>query len=614
VNNTESDLGWLHITDIHVGQPREGGRLANIERAFLEDVAKVIHKEKLVISAIFLTGDVAFRGAEAEYVRASALLGRICAHIHEQNLKIKPCDPPVLVPVPGNHDLARPPDDDARTIRDALKGRRADSPPLWSPGQTSVRDLVDRCFADYRAWLRHPLPFPRGPNHGLLPGDLCTTITRGGVSVGILGLNSAVLHLGDAAPGSMHLDLSQVTHLIGHNPRGWIEAHHFNLLMTHHPPAWLSEPAQQILREEIRPDALFDLHLYGHEHAGRFAIEPGSSGVRHLVEGRSLFGAEDEGSSRVHGYTVGRFVLEAPSVDGLRKKRVEVWTRQGWRDGHGWHFGPGDERLGRWKLHIELGETSAPITPDSPAPAVPPVGLRRDEWTPIEKADDLNASLSDDPERRWILLSASIPVPHADPERRERERTQVKSARPDAIVEFVRELIKHVAKPDSKLGIIFGGHPSISRIFAARALDSSSGTRWLTLVQDEAWWHGFIEEVSGLASAKAVRPCLVRHNDPSGNLGLLRDAMLTPSNLIAAVFIGGLSGVKAEFDLAGKRRPEVPRYAVGVGGGAAAELLLDQERDATGGPGHVAQTSLLWHTPESAVMAILKAIEGPNKP
>ncbi len=623
----ESILGWLHITDIHVGQPREGGRLANIERAFLNDLTQVLGQERLVIGVVFLSGDIAYRGADAEYVRASAVLGRICDHIDKLNREIDPAAvPPVVVPVPGNHDLMRPLPRDAESIRAALAGRTQASPPLWPPGQEGVRDLVDGCFAGYRAWLRtHPLPFPPGAHHGILPGDLRATVTRAGISLGIVGLNSTCLHLGDTEPGSLHVDLSQAVSLLGPNPRGWVESHHFNVLVTHHPPSWLSTVARTILDEEIKPNSLFDLHLYGHDHVGHLSIDPGANGVRHLIEGRSLFGAEEDGSPRLHGYTVGRFVLSAPK-GAERSKRVELWTRQGWRDSHGWRFGPSDERWGRWRLIIDLGETALLARANTPSPVLKPglgsldeTAKRSGPWVIIERTEEVSAALDGDADRRWILLSANIPVAPTEPDRREAERAYLESARPDAIRAFVVELARRVAAVDSGFGIIFGGHPTITQALAPLALAASGGGRWLTLVQDEHFWFNLVEEVGVVAHAASVRPFLIKTGGAGPELPKLRGAMLTPTQLAAAVFVGGLKGVSDEFALARARRPEVPCFAVGLGGGAAASLLLNPgtELSALGAtPANdqalVKTPARLWHTPKDAVSAIFESI--PSKP
>lgn len=611
----EKSLGWLHLTDIHVGQPSEGGRLANIERAFLQDLTRVV--TKVPIAVIFVTGDIAFRGSDAEYVRASALLGRICGHVAALNARILGHKfDPVLIPVPGNHDLARPTGAEAEVIRGALGARTAGSPDLWPATQENARDLVDRAFASYQTWLRfHPLPFPPARKYGALPGDLRSEVTVDGISLGVIGLNSACLHLGDVAPGSQHIDLSQLRKLAG-NTGGWLARHHFNVLMTHHPPSWLTPTALRTLNEEIKPDALFDLHLYGHDHMGRLGIDPGSSGVRHLLEGRSLFGAEGGDDDRMHGYSVGRFVIEGEA--GAQQRRVEFYTRQGWRDGHGWHFGASDEKWGQWRITVELGETRLEAVPATPPPkwerglghiSVGPTQI--EPWRAISDTNDLAAALADSG-KRWIFLSASVPGTQ-DPVRREAERRLITSAHPERITRFVVDFAREVRRAGH--GLIFGGHPSITQALAPLLLEPGQPGRWLALVQDQFYWDDLVDELGVLAYQPSVSAFLVLTAGEGPNPALLRKVLLTPANLAASVFVGGMSGVTQEFALSGELRPEVPRFAVGLGGGAAAELLLDPDTaaaamGATTGDALIAVPAKLWHTPATAVEAILAAIAG----
>lgn len=635
-HNETRTLGWLHLTDLHIGQPREGGRLANIEREFLRDLEKVVAETERPIRIVFFSGDIAFRGAESEYVRATAMLGRICNRIRSLNQRFdsSPHSIPVLVPVPGNHDLARPSRAEAEAIRAAFASRGADAPPLWEPGQRGVEELISRCFSGYSSWLRHhPLPLPKGWVPGLIPGDLRATITRDNLRIGVLALNASYLHLGDEAPGSLHLDLSQVTHLLGSNTRAWVESHDFCVLVTHHPPTWLSEVARTTLDHEIKPNALFDMHLFGHEHVGSHRQDPGSAGIRHLIEGRSLFGAEEDGTPRTHGYVVGAFAVQGDGTHSTKSARI--FTRQGWRDGHGWHFGPGDTKWGRWHLDIHLGSTPQ-LAPSAPTSAMGTVAPELDPtlgdlsasgklaWKTVRDEHEFDALLLEaSPDQRWILLSASVPYWMSDPERRRREQKYLESARPEAILAFVRELAAAIGARHPKLGILFGGHPSITQAIASTVLATKRDRPWLTLVQDEHFWHQLVEDVGVLACAKGVLPVLLPSAGSGPNLQRLRSTMTSPSSLCAAVFLGGMSGVLDEFQKVGERRPELPRYCVGLGGGAAAELLLDPNTapQATGAVAvptvatterTIANPATLWHTPQLAVQTILAAIDRPS--
>ncbi|MCB9527161.1 MAG: metallophosphoesterase [Myxococcales bacterium] len=354
-------IGWLHLTDLHVGQPREAGRLPAIETALLADLDRVIAKDALLptglaIDVVFFTGDIAFRGDDREFLRATALLGRILRGVAEANARCqsKPDNlMPLLCVVPGNHDLARPVPAKAAQIRAAFHERTAYSPALWGGPPELVRELIDDAFAAWRRWLRHPLPFAPRSGAGLLPGDMNCTIHRSGLSLGVLGLNSAWLHLDDTGDGRLHVDLSQANALIGATAN-WVREHDATVLLTHHPPSSLTPVAQRILAEDIRPSKTIDLHLYGHAHVGRHEAEPGVDGIRHFVEGRSLFGAEEGDFPRLHGYNVGRFFVEGD------RRRAQIWSRRGWVASDGWRFGPAGGRSGHWSVAIDLGEVRQP--------------------------------------------------------------------------------------------------------------------------------------------------------------------------------------------------------------------------------------------------------------
>ncbi|MGH8607653.1 MAG: hypothetical protein ACREX9_09580 [Gammaproteobacteria bacterium] len=85
------------------------------------------------------------------------------------------------------------------------------------------------------------------------------------------------------------------------------------VLMTHHPPNWLTKEAQIVLDAEIHePPNRFALHLFGHMHEPELrTVALGGSDPRHRLQGRSLFSMEEWEDSkgrkqkRQYGYSVG---------------------------------------------------------------------------------------------------------------------------------------------------------------------------------------------------------------------------------------------------------------------------------------------------------------------
>lgn len=617
---TKRTLGWLHFTDLHVGQPKDGGRLGSIETALLEDLAAESTREGMSFDVVFFTGDIAFRGSDREFLGASALLGRILTAITAINRKVGG-GVPVLIPVPGNHDLARPSEADARALRDAFASRTATAPRLWSPAQTGLRERLEACFAGYERWLRdHPLPFPPGWRSGVISGDRVATVRRGGVSLGVVGLNSSYLHFGDDVEGKLHLDLSQLSALVGEQPAPWFKAHDFTVLMTHHPPSWLSPVAAKTLAEEIRVGQRFSLHLHGHTHVGAHRHEPGSTGIRHMIEGRSLFGAEEDGYPRMHGYGIGRFVVEERQGDEPPQRRAELWTRTGWSDGQGWRFGSDREEAGRWRLVLDLGASSVAGAPpqNSRVPRLSaglgdPGGEGQSLWTEVRERRDFGRKkeLAALRRPRWIFLSAGVPTLPDDPERREEERAYVDTAKPEAILAFVQALSARACKEG--MGIVFGGHPEITTALAPQILThvrKNPAKKSFALFQSEAFWPHLVSAAGVLAAVDGV---IAARTPLDVDLNGMRDLMLAAPGLVGAVFVGGLSGIIREFHAVGEARPELPRVVVGVGGGAAAWLLLNEKAAV---PDTLArnrrqagvQVGRLWHSTATAVEAVFEAL------
>ena len=335
--------------------------------------------------------------------------------------------------------------------------------------------------------------------------------------------------------------------------------------------------------------------------------------------GGSLFGAEEGTWQRTHGYTVGRFVVEGA------KRRAEVWTRQGWRDGHGWKFGPSDELSGRWKLGIELTDRAVvPGALDRPTEvrwaedlgSVAPVEDLGQWATSPEELDGSNGR------SRWLVLSASLPVERAGCQMTEAERKIARSGRPDAVRAFVVALARTLRASDT--GLIFGGHPSITALLAPIVMEGQAGEPWLRLVQDDRYWDRFIEEVGVIVHSPEVEGLCLEAPHGVDGLKHLRSVMVGLDGVVGAVFVGGLEGIRQEFEVFGKRHPSLPRLAVGLGGGMAAELLLDRSEatedgsdetisvvasGAVHGEGAVVPHGRLWHSVDSAVEAVVERFE-----
>jgi 3',5'-cyclic AMP phosphodiesterase CpdA len=89
-----SALRWLHLTDLHVGKKDQAQILAL--HSLIEAVEK--YSDQKPFDVVFLTGDLAFSGASAEYeTLEKELIAPLRASPLTQNAK--------FIAVPGNHDL-----------------------------------------------------------------------------------------------------------------------------------------------------------------------------------------------------------------------------------------------------------------------------------------------------------------------------------------------------------------------------------------------------------------------------------------------------------------------------------------------------------------------------
>ena len=99
----------------------------------------------------------------------------------------------------------------------------------------------------------------------------------------IVGLNSAwTQYSGEKFEGHLALPVEQFHAALGEPGLDRLAGCQQNLLLLHHPPAWLSNSALKGFNEAIYPPDRFTLCLYGHMHAGRSEMAAISVRVRVL--------------------------------------------------------------------------------------------------------------------------------------------------------------------------------------------------------------------------------------------------------------------------------------------------------------------------------------------
>ncbi len=337
-------IRWLHLTDLHYGQKGQDHLWPNVREAFFERLAR-LHDVRGPWDLVLFTGDLVQTGKAKEFERLDdQVLGPLFQHLAMLGSK------PMLLAVPGNHDLAWPdPQTDPsfpKALKPAVKVLTRDwqnddeiRSEFWDDRESAYRQVVDWAFTNYRAWWQRCRQLgDLTIQQGILAGDFAATWQRGGVRIGIAGLNTTFLQLrGGMKPGSLAWDARQLHAVCGGDGPAWTAKHDLCLLLTHHPPGWLDQPSRQKAQGEIAPAGRFAVHLCGHQHENEtLGRSHGGGLMRRVWQGNSLFGMEYADATgkddRRHGFSIGEVVFEG---DGAMLRQ---WPLKGFRDQNGWRF------------------------------------------------------------------------------------------------------------------------------------------------------------------------------------------------------------------------------------------------------------------------------------
>ncbi|WP_186157460.1 metallophosphoesterase [Burkholderia gladioli] len=316
-------FSWLQLSDLHIGQSHQW-LWPNFKSVFHSDLRRLL-QEVNPIDVVIFSGDLTHRGSKKEFDALNQELYEIWDIFKEMGCA------PILFPVPGNHDLVRPPANDARVK--LLKQWSTDSEvrkEFWTENDNQYIQLIRSAFENYEEWFNaidvDRIPTATG-KRGLIPGDISTSLSCGGISVGLIGLNTAFLQLtGDDFLGKLTIDPRQLNEVTGGSPPVWCEQHEINILVTHHPVSWLSPDAVSDFHAEIHPTGRFTFHLFGHMHdPDLIATAHGGDAGRRTFQSSSLFGMEylgDGRTERVHGYSLGQITFGDVATSRL-------WPRKG---------------------------------------------------------------------------------------------------------------------------------------------------------------------------------------------------------------------------------------------------------------------------------------------
>ena len=310
-------FSWVHLSDWHFGQ-REQWMWPNFKSNFLEDLRRQSEQVGHVDLVIF-SGDLTQSGSKADFQKLTEelkILWKMWDDIGHR---------PLLFCVPGNHDLVRPPSNDARMkILTKWISEPEAMQEFWGGKNEETGEdnqyikLVNDAFQNYIEWQAslNSAGIPTADIvNGLLPGDVSASLNVNNISIGLIGLNTSFLQLnGTDFNGRLALDLRQLNAVTADNPPEWCKKHDINFLVTHHPTSWLCQEALNDFKIEIYPPGRFTAHFYGHMHEANNSTEyrNGDAGRRSL-QSASLFGLEYFGErkiERIHGYSLGQINFE----------------------------------------------------------------------------------------------------------------------------------------------------------------------------------------------------------------------------------------------------------------------------------------------------------------
>ena len=162
-----------------------------------------------------------------------------------------------------------------------------------------------------------------------------------------------------------------------------------------------------------------------------------------------------------------------------------------------------------------------------------------------------------------VFLSASIPLL----ERNEMFwKTADNLAIRDAVKAVVSEVIYH------KGTLVFGGHPAITPLISYMFKEMNLSTReHVRLYQSKYFIKEFPPENDDFPEIVLTE----NRGSKEDSLLEMRLRMLTDNNLSCAVFIGGMEGIFAEYDLVSEYSPAAAKYPI-ASTGAAAEVAYSK--------------------------------------
>jgi hypothetical protein len=356
---TNVTLRILHVTDLHMGQPNQERVYHTMWESFFNDLERC-HKRSGPWDVIVFSGDLAFSGTREQFEQVDRFLSELHSAVESFS-----STKPVLLAVPGNHDLSRPSsavDPVAMVLASLGTLTDGETTTLWNDilenHDSPYRRAIMNMFSEYMSWWatkdRGSL---RNWRDGLLPGEFAAEFEKDGVRFGLVGLNTTFIQArGGDFFERLAVDSRQLFSMV-RDDRGWLQEMDACILITHQPPSWLSpHNRENVFLPDIAKSGRFAIHLHGHEHVAKnINLSRGGWPARRLGLGRALMALEPtaDGHQRLMGYQAWHIAINRNEGTGI----VRCWPRKAElsADNH-WTYGPDQS----WNIDEDEGTEAIP--------------------------------------------------------------------------------------------------------------------------------------------------------------------------------------------------------------------------------------------------------------
>jgi predicted MPP superfamily phosphohydrolase len=268
-------IRWLHLSDFHVGKDNYGNR------RLLEKIIEHVSTQAIagfVPDLIFITGDVSNRGAKKEYetFRRDFYVPLVEALGGEKWAG-------KIFAVPGNHDVARPPNDVLNRAAALAPGSHFFDP--TKEGKTA-RDQVIPRFKSFKQlmpgdvssdWVASP------------SGSFCEFVDVRSNRLGVVGINTAWLSMDEKDQLKLTPGIGIVEAALSASKAKNAEV---VIVLGHHPLSWLAEAEQRRLKALLGHHHA--IYLHGHMHRADGAKEEGAGEPFLVFQAGAAFQSRDD--------------------------------------------------------------------------------------------------------------------------------------------------------------------------------------------------------------------------------------------------------------------------------------------------------------------------------